>query len=65
MKVKKIGGSAFAGCKKLSKITVSQKVKVSKKAFKGCKKTIKVSGKKAYVKYTKKQIKKAGYKKVK
>lgn len=64
-KVKKIGGSAFAGCKKLSKITVSQKVKVSKKAFKGCKKTIKVSGKKAYVKYTKKQIKKAGYKKVK
>lgn len=63
--VKKIGGSAFAGCKKLSKITVSQKVKVSKKAFKGCKKTIKVSGKKAYVKYTKKQIKKAGYKKVK
>ena len=64
-KVKKIGASAFAGCKKLSKITVSQKVKVSKKAFKGCKKTIKVSGKKAYVKYTKKQIKKAGYKKVK
>lgn len=64
-KVKKIGASAFAGCKKLSKITVSQKVKVSKKAFKGCKKTIKVSGKKAYVKYTKAQIKKAGYKKVK
>lgn len=64
-KVKKINPSAFAGCKKLNKVTVYQKVKVSKNAFKGCKKTIKVSGKKAYVKYTKAQIKKAGYKKVK
>jgi len=64
-KVKSIKKSAFKGCKKLSKITISQKVKVAKGAFTGCKKTIKVSGKKANKKYTVKQIKKSGYKKVK
>lgn len=64
-KVKSIGKSAFTKCTKLSKITIGNKVKVGKNAFKGCKKKIKVSGKKAYVKYTKKQIQKSGYKKIK
>lgn len=64
-KVKSIGKSAFNKCTKLKKITIGTKVKVSKKAFNGCKKTIKISGKKAHVKYTKEQVKKSGYKKVK
>ena len=60
-KIKSIPASAFANCKKLTKLTLKAKLKsVSKNAFKGCKKTITVKGtaKKANVK----ALKKSGYK---
>lgn len=62
--IKTIPASAFASCKKLSKLKIDGKLKkVTKKAFKGCKKKIAVSGKnkKANVKL----LKKSGYKKFK
>ncbi len=56
---------AFAGCKKLSTLTVNAKLKsVKKGAFKGCKKKIKVKG---GTRKTRKsniaKLKKSGYKK--
>jgi len=62
--VKSIGKSAFASCKKLSKLSIKAKLSsVAKGAFKGCKKKIKVSG--TSKKQNVKKLKKSGYKKFK
>lgn len=64
--IKSIPASAFAGCKKLSKLSVKKAISVKKGAFKGCKKTIKVTGgSKKVNKANVKKLKKSGYKKFK
>ena len=63
--IKAIPKGAFAGCKKLSTLTIKAKLKsVKKGAFKGCKKKIKVKGgNKKTRKANIKKLKKSGYKK--
>ncbi len=65
--ITKIPASAFANCKKLSKMTVNGKLtRVAKNAFKGCKKTITVKGGSAKVRKANiKLLKKSRYKKFK